>query len=281
MGKEFSDMAFLQVDYKSKKMGRKVHFNVFMPMDVDPAGKTGAPWRTLYLLHGIYGNSTSWVTSSCVQRYADDRNLCVIMPDGENGFYLDHPDYMNNFSGWIGQELVEATRAMFPLSDRWEDTWIGGFSMGGYGALRTGLKYADTFGGIIAFSSALLLESLQNRSSAEGPVNEAYTRAIFGDPDHLLDTDLDPLYLARIRCQEGKPVPRMYISCGEQDFLLAANDRFSRQLTELGIPHTYRTTPGGHTWDFWEQEIRHVILDWMPANLVEGAPVPDQDKLDF
>lgn len=275
-------MAFLQVDYKSRKMGRKVHFDVFLPVDVDPSGKTGAPWRTLYLLHGIFGNSTSWVTSSCIQRYADDRNLCVIMPDGENGFYLDHPDYMNNYASWIGQELVEATRAMFPLSKKREDTWIGGFSMGGYGALRTGLKYADTFGGIIAFSSALLLESLQNRKSAAGPLeNEAYVRAMFGDTDHLLDTDLDPLYLAKSRLASGKPMPRMYLSCGEQDFLLADNVRFSQELTKLGITHVWRSTPGGHTWDFWEQEIRHAVLDWMPEAAEENASSPEQHTLDF
>ena len=175
-------MAFLQVDYKSSKMNRKVHFNVFLPADTDPAGKDGAPWRTLYLLHGIFGNSSSWVTSSCIQRYAEERNLCVVMPDGENGFYLDHPDYMNNFSSWIGEELAEATRTMFPLSRSREDTWIGGFSMGGYGALRTGLKYADTFGGILACSSALLLESIQNGEGGAGPAgDESYLRAMFGD----------------------------------------------------------------------------------------------------
>ncbi|MBQ9210573.1 MAG: acetylesterase [Clostridia bacterium] len=273
-------MAFLQVDYKSKQLGRKAHFNVFLPMDVDPA-KTGAPFRTLYLLHGIYGNSTSWVTSSCIQRYADDRNLCVVMPDGENGFYLDHPDYMNNFSRWIGEELVEATRAMLPLSPQREDTWIGGFSMGGYGALRTGLKYADTFGGIIAFSSALLLESLQNRTGTAGPMNEPYARAMFGDLDHLVGTDLDPLQLARERVQSGKDFPRLYLSCGEQDFLLADNEKFHQALMDLGVEHTWRTTPGGHTWDFWEQEIRHVVLEWMPEERAQTAMNPDQHTLDF
>ena len=87
-------MSFIQVDYKSKQLNRKTHFNVFLPVDVGSSMPEG-PWPTLYLLHGIYGDSTSWVTSSCVQRYADDRSLCVVMPDGENGFYLDHPAYMN------------------------------------------------------------------------------------------------------------------------------------------------------------------------------------------
>ena len=274
-------MAFIQVDYKSKSLGRKTHFNVFLPMDVDPSGKTGAPWRTLYLLHGIYGDSSSWVTSSCIQRYADDRNLCVVMPDGENGFYLDHPDYMNNFSRWVGRELVEATRAMFRLSDRWEDTWIGGFSMGGYGALRTGLKYADTFGGIIAFSSALLLESIQNGGAKDGVMDPAYVRAMFGDTSHLLGTDLDPLHLAKERKLAGKPMPKTYLSCGEQDFLLADNVKFEQALTALEIPHTWRTTPGGHTWDFWEQEIRHVVLDWMPEALAEQVSDEKKHALDF
>ena len=83
-------MAFLQIDLKSKALGRKVHLNVFLPVDVD--NKKPAPYKTLYLLHGIFGNSSSWVTSSCVQRYAEDKGICVVMPDGENGFYIDHPD---------------------------------------------------------------------------------------------------------------------------------------------------------------------------------------------
>ncbi len=203
------------------------------------------------------------------------------MPDGENGFYLDHPDYMNNFSSWIGQELVEATRAMFPLSSRREDTFLGGFSMGGYGALRTGLKYADTFGGILAFSSALLLESLQNGGGTAGPLdNTAYTRAMFGDLSHLLDTDLDPLFLVKQLLEAGKPLPRLYLSCGEQDFLLKPNENFHQALDQLGVPHTWSTSPGGHTWDFWEQEIRHTVLDWMPEEAQKG-PDPAGHALDF
>ena len=274
-------MAFLQVDYKSKALGRKVHFNVFLPVDVDPAADPRGPWPVMVLLHGIFGDSSSWVTSSCVQRYADERKLCVLMPDGENGFYLDHPDYMNNYADWVGRELIEAARVMFPVSSRREDTWIGGLSMGGYGALRTGLKYADTFGGIAAFSSALVLDDIQNRRSGSPLQNDAYNRAMFGELDHLLGSDLDPLHLALERKASGKPMPRIYLSCGEQDFLLRANRDFEQALTEAGIEHTWRTTPGGHTWEFWEQEIRHVILDWMPELSGAEKTRPEDHRLDF
>ena len=254
-------MAFLQIDLKSKALGRKAHLNVFLPVDVD--NKQPGPYKTLYLLHGIFGNSSSWVTSSCVQRYADAKHLCVVMPDGENGFYTDHPDYMNNFSRYVGEELVQATREILPLSDKREDTMLGGFSMGGYGALYNGLKYADTFGTVIAFSAALILESVQNRTSDGPAANDGYMKAMFGDLQHLVGSDLDPLHLAEVRKASGKPMPKLYLSCGEQDGLLDANIRFKDDLTRLGVDYTFRTTPGGHDWDFWEQEIRHVILDWM------------------
>ena len=254
-------MAFLQIDLKSKALGRKAHLNVFLPTDVD--NKQPGPYKTLYLLHGIFGNSSSWVTSSCVQRYAEMKNLCVVMPDGENGFYIDHPDYMNNFSRYIGEELVSATREMLPLSAKREDTLLGGFSMGGYGALYNGMKYADTFGTVIAFSSALILEDVQNRTSDGPAANEGYMKAMFGDLQHLVGSELDPLQLIRQRLAAGKDIPKLYLSCGEQDGLLKANEKFRKALTELGVEHTWRTTPGGHDWDFWEQEIRHVILEWM------------------
>lgn len=254
-------MAFLQIDLKAKALGRKAHLNVFLPTDVD--NKQPGPYKTLYLLHGIFGNSSSWVTSSCVQRYAEMKNLCVIMPDGENGFYIDHPDYMNNFSRYIGEELVSATREMLPLSAKREDTLLGGFSMGGYGALYNGMKYADTFGTVIAFSSALILEDVQNRTSDGPAANDGYMKAMFGDLQHLVGSELDPLQLIRQRLAAGKDIPKLYLSCGEQDGLLKANEKFRKALTELGVEHTWRTTPGGHDWDFWEQEIRHVILEWM------------------
>lgn len=255
-------MALLQVDYKSRMLGRKVHFNVILPTDMET--ESHAPYPTLYLLHGIFGNSTSWLTGSCVQRYAEDQNICVVMPDGENGFYIDHPDYMNRFSSWVGQELVEVTRKLFPLSTRREDTWLGGFSMGGYGAIRNGLKYADTFGKVIGFSSALILDVPREKDPAKASVtNSAYMQAMFGDREKALESDLNPAWMVRKLKEEGRLIPELYLSCGEQDGLLAANEQFRQLLDELQVPYTWRTTPGGHDWDFWEQEIRHVILHWI------------------
>lgn len=253
-------MALLQVDFKSSSLQRRVRINVILPVETR---ESPAPFQTLYLLHGIFGDANSWLLNSGVARYAEEKQLCLVMPDGENGFYIDHPDYYNLFSTYVGQELVQVTRRMFPLSDRREGTFIGGFSMGGYGALRTGLKYPDTFGAICALSSALVLDQYA-KGGDHGPANGAYMRAMFGDGD-VLHSDLNPVWLVRSLLEQGKPLPQLYLACGEQDFLLDANRQLDLELTALGIGHTFRTSEGAHDWDFWDQECRYLIRSWLPT----------------
>lgn len=91
-------------------------------------------------------------------------NLAVVMPAGENAFYVDQPSIGAMHGQFIGEELVEITRKMFPLSRKREDTFIGGLSMGGFGALRNGLKYHDTFGAVICLSGALHVLEIRKRA---------------------------------------------------------------------------------------------------------------------
>ena len=193
-----------------------------------------------------------------MDRHHVDLFLLDVMMPGMDGF-----EFIRAVRGSRYETPILMTTAKGSLSDKREDTMLGGFSMGGYGALYNGLKYADTFGTVIAFSAALILESVQNRTSDGPAANDGYMKAMFGDLQHLVGSDLDPLHLAEVRKASGKPMPKLYLSCGEQDGLLDANIRFKDGLTRLGVDYTFRTTPGGHDWDFWEQEIRHVILDWM------------------
>lgn len=50
------------------------------------------------------------------------------------------PNGSDNYGDFIGRELVELTRKIFPLSHKREDTFIGGLSMGGYGAIPNGIE---------------------------------------------------------------------------------------------------------------------------------------------
>ena len=59
-------MALLQVNYVSRALMRTVTLHVVLPVDKfswDGARPEG-PFPTLYLLHGIFGNYTDWVSRS-------------------------------------------------------------------------------------------------------------------------------------------------------------------------------------------------------------------------
>ena len=90
-------MALIQVNFMSKALLRTVTVNVILPVDkfsmADQAEREDKPYKTLYLLHGIFGNYTDWVTGTDIVRLAQARDLAVVMPSGENGFYLDQPDH--------------------------------------------------------------------------------------------------------------------------------------------------------------------------------------------
>lgn len=262
-------MAHLQCNFFSTSLLRTVDVTVIIPTDkfVFPPVKSEPikEYKTLYLLHGIFGSHDDWINGTRIERWANDKNLVVVMPSGENMFYVDNPKANNNYGKFIGEELVDFTRKTFPLSHKKEDTFIGGLSMGGYGAIRNGLKYHDTFGAIVALSSALILDGVYASTYDEvNPIgNRSYYEAIFGNVDELKGSDKD--YYALIEGIDKNECPKIYMACGVDDGLLPANEQFHNYLTEKEIDHEYVTGPGNHEWDFWDTYIKKA-LDWLPLD---------------
>ena len=79
----------------------------------------------------------------------------MVIVNGDNSFYVDHPRRNMNYSTFVGKEVVEMTRKLLPLPHKREDTYLAGLSMGGYGTLLNGMRYADTLGRIAAMSPAI------------------------------------------------------------------------------------------------------------------------------
>lgn len=221
-------MATFQVNFMAETLGRIVTCYVILPTDKAyfpgmPAREKGKPYKTLYLLHGITGNYTDWLHGTAIQRWAEEMDLAVVMPSGDNSFYLDSGVY-HMYGEFIGKELIEFTRKSFPLSDKREDTYIGGLSMGGFGALRNGLKYHDTFGAIIALSGGFILDETvlvpveQPRFPSE---TMEYRKSVFGeDLEAALTSDKNPKYLIEEMSKQGISFPDIFMACGTEDFLL-------------------------------------------------------------
>lgn len=260
-------MALIQVTFTSHSLMRTVPLMVVLPADKFDRD-TLRPERsfpTLYLLHGVFGNCTDWVSGTRIQRWAQERDLAVVMPSGDNRFYVDQPDTADCYGRFIGEELVEITRRMFPLSRRRQDTFIGGLSMGGYGALRNGLKYHDTFGSIAALSTANVTAVLDSyREDADNFLqSKAYIQGLFGPLDQVPGSDKDLYALADGLAGKREEQPRIYMACGTDDSLLTVNRNLAQRLKRDGFDLTYREAPGAHEWDFWDSQIKQV-LEWLP-----------------
>lgn len=263
-------MALIQVNFQSNVLKRTVPAQVILPSDKNDRNRyindRDKKYKTLYLLHGLYGNYTDWVSNTRIQLYAEEYDLAVVMPSGDNSFYVDQPVRNNDYGRYIGEELVEAMRRMFPLSEKREDTFIAGLSMGGYGALRNGLKYAETFSFVAGFSSALYIFE----ASPEDPRRRTLCGEdeCMGDWKEAVLTDRNPAVALRQlqeRVKAGEAVyPKVFMSCGTEDELLPVNRTFRDKLEAAGVPLIYEESAGAHEWSFWDKYVRRIITDWLP-----------------
>jgi len=253
-------MAWLKVNFYSNILQRSVPCNIMIPVDYS-ASADSKKWKTLYLLHGYFGSCDDWLLNGDVQAVSQEYDLCIVMPSGNNDFYVDAPSGSRDSSRFLAEELVSFTRALLPLSDKREDTLLGGLSMGGFGTLYNCFAHSDVFGSGIALSSALVLNKNNLDTLPEEPnfmgVTKGYFRDVFGeDFDSLPSGGLNPQITARIMQEQGKPLPRLFIACGKNDELKYVNRALCSELSKLGIAYTYEEGPGTHEWGFWKPYLR-------------------------
>ena len=267
-------MALIQVNYLSKVLFRTVPVNVILPTDkisFETLGYQGVPeggYPTLYLLHGLLGNYTDWVSGTRVQRWAEDAGLAVVMPSGDNAFYIPGQTANNDYGAFVAEELPQMMRMMFPLSTRREDTFIAGLSMGGYGALRNGMLHPETFSRIAAFSAGI------HFFEPEGYHAIAGEDTAFGDMAEAAASDKNynvALEILKDKVAAGEAeAPEFWMSCGTADGLYAANRRFQQKLLDAGFASTWDEAPNGHDWDFWDSQVKKVI-DWLPLGAADAT----------
>ena len=152
---------------------------------------------------------------------------------------LNYPEREEYYEKFIGEELIALTRKAFPLSDKREDTWIAGLSMGGGGAIRCGIRYGHVFSKAAGLSSGITMgESAQKRGHGADTV-QALQDAV----------------------ATGGLLPELFMTVGTEDPLLQNNREFHEILKKQGIEHIYEEHSGGHTWEYWDGHLPEV-LDW-------------------
>ena len=222
------------------------------------------PMKALYLLHGVSGNDADWEYNGIAEDLSLNYNLAVFMITAGNNFYLDRASTGCQYGTFAGKEVVEYTRKTFGLSEKREDTLIGGLSMGGFGAVHTALAYPDTFGGVVALSSALIIYDIQGmKPGTANPIaNYEYYHEVFGDLDQVAESEANPEVLYRKCREEGRQIPLIYMAVGTEDFLYQNNQQFRTFLEDQKADFLYKEGPGTHDWKFWNHYVVNGV-EWV------------------
>jgi len=171
--------------------------------------------------------------------------MVIAMPSdglrGDGSGYL--PQRAQNFESWIADDVPAAVIENIPQVGDASPRFMAGLSMGGYGALRIGAKYAERFAAISGHSS--ITEVSQMAKFVEEPLSS-------------YDTDFNSsVHQAVIGA--GAKLPPLRFDCGVADELIGANRILHGQLQAAGIPHTYEEFPGGHDWPYWTKHIADTL----------------------
>jgi len=259
-------MAFFNCNFHSDVLGMASSMNVIVPQQsstqIGMAGhRKGGTCPVLYLLHGLSDDHTIWSRRTSIERYVANLNLVVVMPSTHRGFYTDMAAGAKYWT-FISEELPAIVKGFFPVSDRREDTFAAGLSMGGYGAFKLGLRCPEKFAAVAGLSSVTDIRRFRKMDN-RGPEFQSEMERIFGSEETSEDAGNDLFDLATRLAQSRSPRPAFFQCCGTEDFLYSDNLRFRDHLKALHLDLHYQEAPGTHGWDFWDRYIQDV-LTWLP-----------------
>lgn len=247
-------MALINLNFFSEMLGVCTEVCVLMPqkstngqIGINSAAES-EKYKCMYLLHGLSDDQSIWLRRSAIERYASEHGICVVMPNGGRSFYTDMK-YGAAYYSYISEELPRVMKEFFNISDKREDTYIAGLSMGGYGALKTALRNSDRYCAAIALSPVANIHNELFRDT-EIP--------IWGENLEIPSED-DIYELVRMKNTDPNK-PKIYHAIGTADFMYEDNLKLKSIMDSLDYDYTYcEAKDRAHTWDFWDEQIEKAM----------------------
>lgn len=245
-------------------LGRDVAYAVHLPPDYASSGRR---YPVVYLLHGYTDDESGWIQFGEVGGAADRAiaagevpPMIIVMPDGGVSFYVNDAAGKVRWEDMFIQELIPRIDATYRTRATQEFRGIAGLSMGGWGTLVHLFRHPDVFTAGAAFSAAVWADEdiagmkPENWDKLLGPLFGATGRA---GRDRLTPhfRKYSPLDLAKTLPEDTLKKVRLYIDCGDDDFLIGGNCALHLALSGRKIPHEFRVRDGGHTWSYWRTGI--------------------------
>jgi putative tributyrin esterase len=257
--KEYSnfDADVQEQKLSSKLMGRDMPYRVITPVEKAVAKDTRYP--VIYLLHGLTGHFNNWTDLTKISDYAAAYKVIIVMPEGGDGWYTDSVSKTDEkWESYIVQELIPEVDKKFRTNTGRNQRAIAGLSMGGFGALKFGLKYPEKFVLAGSFSGALGAADITEKSFP-GAIGKTID-GIFGPVGSETRKSNDLFAIIRsITPEKAKTIPFIYLDCGTEDFLFINNRDFVSLLIEKKVPHEYRQLPGSHDWKYWDKQVQEFL----------------------
>lgn len=264
-------MSLIHYNFESQYLNNNTDVNIILPDK--PRDKTpeqfygsGKKYKVLWLLHGTFGDYTDWIRKSSIELYACERDLIVVMPSGLNADYVNWPDFALGYNTWdyLFEELMPLVHHWLPASDKREDNFIAGLSMGGNGTLQYAAGHPEKFGGAAILSCAprdlhQLAKDLEDPEFAK--VNYRLVNGIrnAGGMEGYLNSPIN-VWDRLPELIEQDALPPLYFCCGKNDFLYDRYQAFKEYTQKLGLKATFEEFDGfTHEWRFWDLTIQKAL----------------------
>ena len=254
--------------FPSQLLRRDWDYVVYLPPGYE---KSRHRYPIVYLLHGAFGAAKDFVEQGSLQTSADglmrrpgSRKAIIVTPGGYDSWYVNGPDLLMEDAFF--SEFMSHIETTLRVSRDRANRFIGGVSMGGFGALRFALLRPDLFS-VVGLMSPAVYDGLPPASSS-ARLDQAFKRQADGgqsefDPQAWIAAD----YPALIDSYMAQNLPvRFSISSGDhdelgiQDYALILF-KFLRERKQFA---RFSLAPGGHDWQTWTRaipETLHFILD--------------------
>ena len=250
-------MALINLNFFSEALRTQQEVSIVIPqkstdgeIGIENSGKSDK-FKCLFLLHGLSDNHTIWLRRTSIERYAQKAGLAVVMPSADRSFYTDMK-YGGKYYTYVANELPRVIREFFNVSDKREDNFIAGLSMGGYGTLKIGMKECDRFCACAGLSSTADIQGIKDRFPND-------YKNIFGEDGIPASEDLFDI---ASQCVNNPNRPKIFMGVGTEDYNYESNIKLKKHLQNLGFDLTYKDSRGTHSWDFWDEYIQYV-LTWI------------------
>ena len=247
------------VKFQSKLVNATLPYNVILPIGYDASRTTRYP--VLYLLHGRTGHYSDWLNRTNIADYASDYQLIIVMPEGNDGWYTDSASVpTDEYESYILKELLPDVEQRYRTIQARYGRGIAGLSMGGYGAIKFGLKSPQTFVFAASMSGAFGAPRFTDQDVATTGWREL--NSLFGPLGSETRKVNDVFEIVKnLPPARISSLPFFYFDCGTEDvaWIFPYNRELSALMFEKRIPHEFRELPGEHSWAYWDRQVQEVL----------------------